>query len=1236
MTIDQAMNIDVSTGQLRMISSGSDGDALIGLGNDGREYEWRVLTSASETRTQEVRRQLLLLRMAGHACIRELAEPPTDDRPFSYRLIVPTGVDALRDRLSRRIDGLGHVSRFRIAALLVDACESAHRIGLYHGSFAASTVLVGRDPSSTDVFVDYSAMGCSEDVHELELSIDNDLQRLHRLLGDLLGPVLGLCDVSDLQTRSEQREKDQREKIVQYHFRKAPTGTLRGNSFRTVVFRKFLDGRRRAVLRRWIKQLDDDVSAKSPPTLAQWRSVLDGFLVEPPLDQTINFSQTGFDDVSEIPIGSGSTSQMWSGEATPSLPADVIPATIGRFRIEAKIGEGGMGAVYRGVDPTTDEVVAVKVLRRTGKDIGHSVRRFRKEARLLQDVRNEHVTRLIEVGEDGGLHYLVMEFIDGIDLKTWLAGRSALPESEAIGLMIDLTRSLVDAHAREIIHRDIKPENVLLKLRESAIDREGTLVERPIGDFTLKLSDFGIARHVNQSESMEMTRAGAVMGTPKYMSPEQCKSSDDLQPSADIYSLGVTMFELLTGDVPYIAKDFIKIAAMHCFTPIPSVQKRNAQVTDAAQRIVHRAMAKDPADRFGDASQMLSELLRLQQGDAEPWLAHPKLPERHDGAKIWKKTVSWNLASAPADLWPLVSNTERLNEAIGLPAVEYRTEHDPVVGTRRFGSFTVSGIKVCWEEHPFEWIEGRRMGVLREFSSGPLKWYMSVVTLEPSADGGTKLSHQLRVESRNLLGRVMTTLKMDREGFRNLQRVYRRMDQSIAGKLTARQGGDPFADPTPITRAQSARLSHAIERITQAGANADAANKLESALRTWSPQELASLRPLAIADRLKIHGSAMIETCLLAAHEGILNLRWDVLCPTCRVSADTTEDLSQIKAHTNCEACDVDFQSNLAGAIEMVFQAHPEIRKINSQKYCIGGPVHSPHVVAQVRVDAGERLEVPLDLDSGNYLVRGPRLPRAMNMIVRATAAPSNLEVSLSSLGASSHTPMLRSGRQTITIKNDLDTLHIVRIERTIPRSDVVTAAAALTQPLFRKLFPDQRFNQDNPIATETMTFLTTGIHDVEHLYNDLGDAEAYAAVQRLHAETTQVISGAGGTMVKTIGERMLAAFAMREDAVVAARRIREQRKRSPDPTIRLGIGIHCGPALVTTQNNQLDYFGGTVRAASGLPEHAGCDTLITEAVYTDPSVAEHLSLIDAMIEVIDLPGSPTTRIKRLINADNF
>ncbi|PHQ37050.1 protein kinase domain-containing protein [Rhodopirellula bahusiensis] len=1180
MLSDSTLDVQLNSPSLRMISVGADGETLVG--DDG--FEWRVLNRATPERIQQITQQSSLFPLVDHPRIRSAIPSYADNGVLELKLIIPEGLDPMADRLSNRASELDLLAKLRIATQLVDACAAAHRVGLYQGGFHASTILVaGTDDPSTAIHIDFTATHCSDEAFDTDHSIEGDLNGLRDLFAWLLADVFN----SELPT------------AVSEHLR----------------------GRQRAILKQWLQPSDDQPA----PSLGQWKSVLEPFAAQPESVDATGVIQTPF-----IPIGTGSTSR-WTTDASGGNRVTDVPKQLGRFQIQELIGEGGMGSVYRAIDLSNNETIAIKVLRNGGKDVAHAIRRFRKEARLLGNVQNEHITQLIDVGEDAGLHYFAMEFVDGIDLKTWFAERPELTESEALRITADLARALVDAHSQEVIHRDIKPENVLLKLRdEASLPNDVPIEKRPFNDFTLKLTDFGIARHVNQSQSMEVTQAGSVMGTPKYMSPEQCKSSDSLGPATDVYSIGITLFELLTGSVPYQADEFMKLAAMHCFDPIPSVQKRNATISDSASRIVQRALAKDPTQRYGDASQLLTDLLVLLRGETADVQAHPRLPTDHSAKKLWEKTASWHLESDSSDLWPLVSNTERLNEAVGLPAVDYRTEKDPHLGIRKFGSFTLSGVKVSWEEHPFEWVEGQRMGILREFDSGPFKWFMSVVTLDQHPDGGTQLSHQVRIEPRNLLGRVLTTVEADWKGFRNLEKVYQRMDRSLRGKLTPKQGSDPFVDTPKMSRPQDLRLNQRLSQLIESGVRPEVADCLAKVIREWSAQELASLRPLALADRWKIPSEEMIDACLMAADAGILNLHWEILCPTCRVSADNKQQLAEIDTHTHCEACDVDFQSNLAGAIEMVFQTHPEIREVNAGQYCIGGPEHSPHVVAQLRIEAGECLQLPIDLDPGDYLLRGPRIANTQSLRVQSTSAPSTWDGSLSSLGTSRHIPKLRAGRQTLTLLNDLETLQVIRIERMIPRGDVVTAATASANPTFRKLFPHQRFADNNPIATETMTFLATSINNIEDLYASLGDTEAYSAVHGHHTILERCVSGSGGTLVKTIGEKSLASFATRENAIIAAEHLRAEWLDSELADVSLGIGIHSGPTLVTTQNNQLDYFGGTVRAVVALPELAGNGTLLTEAIYSDRSLADRLTTLNHQVESVDLPGSPNTRTKRL------
>lgn len=215
-----------------------------------------------------------------------------------------------------------------------------------------------------------------------------------------------------------------------------------------------------------------------------------------------------------------------------------------------------MGAVYRAEDVADGMVVAIKILRADWTERVDAVQRFLKEARLLAEVKNPYVANLLEVNEDAGVHYLVMEFVAGRSLAKLLEERGRFDEATALNVIAELARALADAHARGIVHRDVKPENVLVVQAEEdtpPTDLHATVqFQQPLrldGDGMgprVKLTDFGVARHVKQSESLSITQTGAILGTPLYMSPEQC-SGKEIDPRSDVYSMGATLYHLLAG-----------------------------------------------------------------------------------------------------------------------------------------------------------------------------------------------------------------------------------------------------------------------------------------------------------------------------------------------------------------------------------------------------------------------------------------------------------------------------------------------------------------------------------------------------------------------------------------------------------------------------------------------------------------------------------------------------------------
>jgi serine/threonine protein kinase/class 3 adenylate cyclase len=921
---------------------------------------------------------------------------------------------------------------------------------------------------------------------------------------------------------------------------------------------------------------------------------------------------------------------------------EVLPRQrLGRFRLLEKLGEGGMGAVYRAEDEGDGAVVAIKVLRPDLMKHADALRRFHKEARLLAEVNNPHVTNLLEVNEDKGVHYLVLEFVAGQTLSDYLKQRGRLNEDEALAIMADVCRALVDAHRRGIVHRDVKPENILLGglTAEGAEERRGrpgrssasSSAPSPV-KFTPKLSDFGLARHIVESESLNVTRAGAILGTPYYMPPEQCSGHGTVDARSDVYSLGATLFHLLAGRPPFLAPTTQALIAMHCRDAPPSLQKLNDRLSDGVCRLVEKALAKEPEHRYADAEALLRDLERLQRGEPSTMVVHPRLPAC-DPARLIQYDWSWDLQASPAQLWPYVSNTERLNRAVSLPSVEFTAETDEGGRVRRFGRFRKLGVTASWREHPFEWVEGRRFGVLREYEQGPFSWLVSLVELAPRPGGGTTLSHRVHLEPNGLLGRTVAAVEVAIKGRRAVERVYHRIDAAVTGRLGSGLV-DPFEETPSLPRGQRRRLDQLLDRLTTCGLNPLVVDRLGDFLAHASPQEVARIRPLALARRLGVDPDQLVAACLHGAREGLFDLLWDLLCPICRIPSDVRDTLRDLRQHGHCPACNLDFELDFAGSVEMIFRAHPTIRDADLGTYCIGGPAHSPHVVAQVRLAPAEHLELELALGEGAYRLRGPQLPYTVDFVAQPGARAARAELNLARAPGPEFPRQLRPGGQLLALTNDHTQELVVRVERTASRADALTAARASSLALFRDLFPGEVLSLGQLVSVATVTLLNVEVDQAAHLYEKLGDARAFDLLYGCFRLLEQHIRQCGGAVVKTVGEGIVAVFS---EPLAAVRTVLVLRRALADngPTRAppLRASIHRGPALAATLNDRLDYFGTTINQAAQLVRLAQAGELVlSDAVTSDPAVAELLQSagLSGELQQADLTGQPGVVVQRL------
>jgi eukaryotic-like serine/threonine-protein kinase len=259
----------------------------------------------------------------------------------------------------------------------------------------------------------------------------------------------------------------------------------------------------------------------------------------------------------------------------------------GRYRLDAQIGAGGMSTVYKAFDVNLERVVAIKLLHREMSADSDQLERFRREARAVAQLSHPHIVGVIDAGEDENRPYIVFEYVEGETLKDRIRRLGRLPIDESLAYAIEIARALGCAHAHEIVHRDVKPQNVLL-------DPEGSA----------KVTDFGIARSLRDDG---LTADGRVLGTTDYVSPEQALGHD-VDGQSDIYSLGVVLYEMLTGDVPFAGENQIAVAMKHVREDLPDIQRVRPEVSATTAAVLDRMTDKDLAHRYHDVPSLVADL----------------------------------------------------------------------------------------------------------------------------------------------------------------------------------------------------------------------------------------------------------------------------------------------------------------------------------------------------------------------------------------------------------------------------------------------------------------------------------------------------------------------------------------------------------------------------------------------------------------------------------------------------
>jgi class 3 adenylate cyclase len=587
----------------------------------------------------------------------------------------------------------------------------------------------------------------------------------------------------------------------------------------------------------------------------------------------------------------------------------------------------------------------------------------------------------------------------------------------------------------------------------------------------------------------------------------------------------------------------------------------------------------------------------------------------------WKTITylwQWQLQSSAAELWPYVADTHRFNHASGLPAMEYSEIALEGGGSRRIARTSRLGITVEFEDFPFDWIREQEFSVLRLFSHGPIARTFAKVNLEPN-DQGTLLNYYVEVTPADFLGLAGIPYQFGWEMRRNFGRVFRQIDKALQ-----HQASPPYAaTPRPLSQSAQARLAALSEQLLNLGHESHSIRSLVEFIKNESELALARMRPYPLADGWGAPRRAILELFLSAAKIGLLNMRWDLLCPLCRGSTVSAASLDAVYKGVHCSTCNIDFESDLAKNVELTFTPHPQIRLVEVGPYCMGGPMTTPHILVHQNLAVGEKRVIRVKLEPGGYRLRTqrPGIEQWLALNSEESAAGSLsvlIETGTLTAAVQGCTPAA-DGKVTLEIWNKAAEPQRIYLERAEWYTDAATAVQVTTLQHFRDLFSDEVLRAGEEIGIQGITILFSDLVGSTAMYNRWGDAASYALVREQFAFLQRIVRRYDGAIVKTIGDAIMGAFADPAQGVRTALAIQAEIEKfnalHPDEPLKIKLGLHHGPCIAVNLNGRLDYFGATVNLASRLEgQSQGGDVVISERLLQDPAVAQLLEAMPVQI----------------------
>lgn len=588
------------------------------------------------------------------------------------------------------------------------------------------------------------------------------------------------------------------------------------------------------------------------------------------------------------------------------------------------------------------------------------------------------------------------------------------------------------------------------------------------------------------------------------------------------------------------------------------------------------------------------------------------------------RTIEVPLPLAAA--WEVLTDTARVNLEAGNAAygVTEAVEADGTVLRRATGK--VGPFSARWEERFGQWVEHRWALQERRFDSGPFRRILFASRVEPLSERTTRIMVKGEIAWQGLLGGALARLGILRRLVDDRVALLQRLSEAAASGP-----GIGIALSVPTLPAEGERrLRTVLDKLRQRH-DGELLSRLERLLRQAPETDLSRLRPLALAERWEMPAGPVIALLLDAHREGLLTLRWELLCPRCRGGKSAATNLYELPRGTHCPSCNIDYERNFSSNVELVFRPEAWLRPVTDGAFCLLGPMTTPHVKVQHLLEPGESVTLDAGLSPGHYRLR--TLERGGEADLDWPGDNGFPELLVADDG-------VRPGRAAapgqITLRN-LGTLprHAV-IEARDWVADALTGDRVIQMPAFRELCPEQVIRPGDEVEIARACVMFADLKGSTALYARIGDAAAYGLVRDYFAFFAERLRDAGGILVKTMGDAVMASFTDPRTAVdlalVMHRDLAAFSARHGAGAVAAKIGIHAGPCVAVNTGGLLDYFGATVNLAARLQSQSdGSDIVLSRELAVDPAVAAAVAGLQTEDADVQLRGMPSpTPLRRV------